>query len=64
MSRRRTAYMWDPRMLGHRPATRFNTEHPRRLEAISPEALAESVPRLVRPSVNEYGGIGYRLCLV
>ena len=42
-------------MLGHRPATSFMTEHPRRLEAISPDALAKSVPGLVRPTVDEYG---------
>ena len=41
-------------MLGHRPATRFSTEHPRRLEAISPDALAQSVPGLLHPSVHTY----------
>lgn len=37
MNLRRTAYVWDLRMLGHCPNTRFSTEHPRRLETISPK---------------------------
>jgi len=41
-------------MLGHARPTRFNTENPQRVEALSPDALAGSVPGLEYPSVNEY----------
>ncbi len=55
MSLRKTAYMWDVRMLGHRPSSRLHAEHPRRLEVLAPDQLKESVPGLVCPVVQEHG---------